>query len=235
MTSVIITPRQDYADTPILESPPPPPTSLSSTNTTSLSSTLSSSAWSSVVFNSSAGIPRAHQLSRHPHNPVVFIDVSISGSAAGRIVIELFATGDYAVPLTAENFRQFCTGEHRRHDTPIGYRGTAVQRIQKGFYIEAGDVGIGDGVSIYGGHFADESLTGKHDRAGLVTMANTGANTNASQFFITTGPCSFLDGKHVLVGAVIDGMLLLHKIESVQLADNNKPKLSVTFTQTGEL
>ena len=59
-------------------------------------------------------------------NPIVFFDVEIGGMAAGRIKIELFAD---RVPRTAENFRQFCTGEMRRSDQPVGYKGAPFHRV----------------------------------------------------------------------------------------------------------
>ena len=58
-------------------------------------------------------------------------------------------------------------------------------------------------------------------------QANSGPNTNGCQFFITTAKCDFLDGKHVVFGRVIDGMLTLRKIENVATGPNNRPKLAV--------
>ena len=60
-----------------------------------------------------------------------------------------------------------------------------------------------------------------------MAMANSGPNTNGCQFFITTAKCDFLDGKHVVFGRVIDGMLTLRKIENVATGPNNRPKLAV--------
>lgn len=67
-------------------------------------------------------------------NPVVFFDVSIGGQDMGRMKIELFAD---VVPKTAENFRQFCTGEHRKDGVPQGYKGTPFHRIIKDFMIQS--------------------------------------------------------------------------------------------------
>ena len=86
-------------------------------------------------------------------NPVVFFDVSIAGVAAGRIKIELFAD---ICPKTAENFRQFCCGELKKSNLPVGYKGCPFHRIIKGFMIQGGDFTHGTGVggeSIYGGKF----------------------------------------------------------------------------------
>uniref|UniRef100_A0A8C5K4A1 Peptidyl-prolyl cis-trans isomerase n=1 Tax=Jaculus jaculus TaxID=51337 RepID=A0A8C5K4A1_JACJA len=128
-----------------------------------------------------------------PVNPVVFFDVSIGGQEVGRMKIELFAD---VVPKTAENFRQFCTGEFRKDGVPIGYKGN------------------GTGVaSIYRGPFADENFKLRHSAPGLLSMANSGPSTNGCQFFITCSKCDWLDGKHVVFGKIIDGLLVMRKIE----------------------
>ena len=66
-------------------------------------------------------------------NPVVFFDISIGGQDMGRMKMELFAN---VVPKTAENFRQFCTGEYRRDGVPLGYKGATFHRIIKDFMIQ---------------------------------------------------------------------------------------------------
>lgn len=68
-------------------------------------------------------------------------------------------------------------------------------------------------------------------------MANSGPNTNGCQFFITCGKCDWLDGKHVVFGKVLDedSMLVVRKIENVPVGSGDKPKLSVTIEQSGEL
>jgi cyclophilin family peptidyl-prolyl cis-trans isomerase len=116
-------------------------------------------------------------------NPVVFFDISIAGVSAGRIKIELFAD---VCPRTAENFRQFCTGEFKKSNLPVGYKGCPFHRIIKGFMIQGGDFENSDGTgrfSIYGNSFADENFTLRHTGPGLLSMANSGPNTNGCQFF----------------------------------------------------
>ena len=66
-------------------------------------------------------------------NPIVFFDVSIGGQNVGRIKMELFAD---VVPKTAENFRQFCTGEFRKDGVPVGYKGATFHRIIKDFMVQ---------------------------------------------------------------------------------------------------
>mmetsp|Transcript_27165 Transcript_27165/g.46839 ORF Transcript_27165/g.46839 Transcript_27165/m.46839 type:complete len:172 (+) Transcript_27165:39-554(+) len=168
-------------------------------------------------------------------NPVVFFDVTIGGHNAGRMKIELFAD---VVPKTAENFRQLCTGEFRKNGIPIGFKGCAFHRVIKDFMIQGGDFVKGDGtgrISIYGDKFPDENFTLKHTAPGMLSMANSGPNTNGCQFFITTTPCDWLDGKHVVFGKVIDGLLTVRKIENVAVGPNNKPKLPCLIAECGEM
>ncbi|KXJ14297.1 peptidyl-prolyl cis-trans isomerase H [Exaiptasia diaphana] len=171
-----------------------------------------------------------------PSNPVVFFDVTIGGQDVGRMKMELFAN---VVPRTAENFRQFCTGEYRKNGLPIGYKGATFHRVIKDFMIQGGDFIQGDGTgvsSIYSEQpFADESFKLKHDNAGLLSMANSGPNTNGCQFFITCTKCDFLDSKHVVFGKIVDGLLVMRKIENVPVGPNNRPKLPVLISQCGEM
>lgn len=170
-----------------------------------------------------------------PVNPVVFFDVSIGGQEVGRMKIELFAD---VVPKTAENFRQFCTGEFRKDGVPIGYKGSTFHRVIKDFMIQGGDFVNGDGTgvaSIYRGPFADENFKLRHSAPGLLSMANSGPSTNGCQFFITCSKCDWLDGKHVVFGKIIDGLLVMRKIENVPTGPNNKPKLPVVISQCGEM
>lgn len=96
--------------------------------------------------------------------------------------------------------------------------------------------GDGTGVnSIYAGTFGDENFTLKHDSPGLLSMANSGKDTNGCQFFITCAKCNFLDNKHVVFGRVLDGLLIMRKIENVPTGPNNKPKLPIFISQCGQL
>ena len=99
-------------------------------------------------------------------NPVVFFDVSIAGTSAGRIKMELFAD---VCPRTAENFRQFCTGEYRKNSLPVGYKASSFHRVIKSFMLQGGDFINSDGtgrVSIYGDHFNDENFSLRHNGPG---------------------------------------------------------------------
>ncbi|XP_067048702.1 peptidyl-prolyl cis-trans isomerase H-like [Acropora muricata] len=169
-------------------------------------------------------------------NPVVFFDITIGGQDVGRMKMELFAD---VVPKTAENMRQLCTGEYRKDGIPQGYKGANFHRVIKDFMIQGGDFVNGDGTgiaSIYGDvAFPDESFKLKHETSGLLSMANSGPNSNGCQFFITCAKCDFLDGKHVVFGKVIDGLLVMRKIENVPVGPNNRPSLPVVISQCGEM
>uniref|UniRef100_A0A8D3E6S2 Peptidyl-prolyl cis-trans isomerase n=1 Tax=Scophthalmus maximus TaxID=52904 RepID=A0A8D3E6S2_SCOMX len=163
----------------------------------------------------------------NPNNPIVFFDITIGGQDVGRMKIELFAN---VVPKTAENFR--------KDGVPIGFKGCTFHRVIKDFMIQGGDFVNGDGTgicSIYRGPFADENFKTSHYMPGLLSMANSGPGTNGCQFFITCAKCDFLDGKHVVFGKVVDGLLVMRKIENVATGPNNRPKLQILIAQCGEM
>ena len=92
--------------------------------------------------------------------------------------------------------------------------------------LHGGDIVNGNGtgsISIYGNQFKDENFIKKHDKAGLLSMANSGPNTNGSQFFITTVPTPHLDGKHVVFGEVVKGIEYISKFENLSTDTSDKP------------
>ena len=91
-------------------------------------------------------------------------------------------------------------------------------------------------LSIYGSSFPDENFIHKHNGPGLLSMANSGPNTNGCQFFITCAAAPHLDGKHTVFGRVLDdaSMLTVRKCEAVPV-NGSTPRLPLTITQCGEL
>jgi len=157
----------------------------------------------------------------------VFFNVAIASKPAGRIVFRLF---DDAVPRTAQNFRELATGQHG-----FGYTSSSFHRIIPNFMLQGGDFtrhnGTG-GRSIYGERFDDENFKLKHDKPGLLSMANAGPNTNGSQFFITTVVTPWLDRRHVVFGEVVEGMDVIRAVEAVG-TESGAPKQKVMVTSSG--
>ncbi len=122
---------------------------------------------------------------------------------------------------------------------PTGYKGVTFHRIIKDFMIQGGDFLKGDGtgcISIYGSKFADEPFTLTHTGPGLLSMANSGPDSNGCQFFVTCAKTEWLDGKHVVFGRVLgEGLLTLRKLENVATGANNKPRLACVVAQCGEM
>jgi peptidylprolyl isomerase len=167
----------------------------------------------------------------------VFFDITIGGNKTGRIIMELY---NDVVPKTAENFRALCTGEKGvgKAGKPLHYKGSKFHRVIPDFMCQGGDFTRGNGTggeSIYGEKFADENFTEKHTAPGILSMANAGPGTNGSQFFLTTVTTSWLDGKHVVFGKVIDGMDIVKKMEAQGTQPEGKPKNEVVIVDCGQL
>ena len=147
-----------------------------------------------------------------PRGNHVYFDIYKNESDLGRMEFELY---DDKWPKTSENFRRLCTGENQAGYT---YKGSFFHRIINGFMAQGGDFthhnGMG-GASIYGSKFPDENLNLHHSKRGLLSMANSGPDTNGSQFFITFAPTPWLDGKHVVFGEMVKGEEVLKEMEKI--------------------
>ncbi|XP_032822316.1 peptidyl-prolyl cis-trans isomerase-like 1 [Petromyzon marinus] len=133
----------------------------------------------------------------------------------GTVVLELYWMH---APRTCRNFAELARRGY--------YNGTRFHRIIRGFMIQGGDpTGTGrGGASIYGKHFEDEIHPDlKHTGAGIISMANSGPNTNGSQFFITLGPTQWLDGKHSIFARVARGMSTVNRIGLVETVAQDRP------------
>lgn len=160
----------------------------------------------------------------------VYFDVSIGGAPAGRITLGLFGE---ELPATTKNFAQLATGENG-----FGYKGSIIHRSIKQFMAQGGDFTNANGTggkSIYGKKFDDEAFVFSHAVPGVLSMANSGPNTNGSQFFITYAKTPWLDGKHVVFGRVLEGMETLKKMEAAKTGRLDRPVEEIKITESGTL
>jgi len=130
----------------------------------------------------------------------------------GNIKVKLY---DNLVPITAGNFKKLAEQEF--------YNGVIFHRVIKDFMIQGGDP-TGTGTGGPGYSISDEfdpSL--RHNKKGLLSMANSGPNTGGSQFFITLIPTPWLDNKHAIFGEVIEGMDVVEAIGNVETGAGDKP------------
>jgi peptidyl-prolyl cis-trans isomerase A (cyclophilin A) len=151
----------------------------------------------------------------------------------GTFTVELF---EAQAPKTVANFVGLAEGTKEwthpgtkaRSHTPF-YDGIIFHRVISGFVLQGGDP-LGQGYGGPGYQFEDEFHPDlRHDRAGILSMANAGPNTNGSQFFITLGPTPHLDRRHAIFGAVVEGMDVVEKIGKVPTGPNDRPKTPVVM------
>merc|ERR1711871_1568347 len=144
-------------------------------------------------------------------------------TSMGTFTVELYHKH---APKTCKNFYELSRRGY--------YDGTKFHRIIKDFMCQGGDptaTGRG-GESIYGGKFEDEITRElKHTGAGILSMANSGPNTNGSQFFITLAPLPWLDGKHTIFGRVSSGMAVIQRMGAVLTDNNDRPEDDVKVLQ----
>ena len=156
-------------------------------------------------------------------------------TSEGSFTIRLF---EKEAPKTVANFVALAEGTREWQDPQSGqkktepfYNGVVFHRVIDGFMIQGGDR-LGTGTGGPGYKFADEfhpSL--RHKGPGILSMANSGPNTNGSQFFITLGPTPHLDNRHSVFGEVSEGLDIVKRIGSVPTGPNDRPRTPVVINQ----
>mmetsp|Transcript_4253 Transcript_4253/g.8142 ORF Transcript_4253/g.8142 Transcript_4253/m.8142 type:complete len:455 (+) Transcript_4253:117-1481(+) len=166
-----------------------------------------------------------------------YIEISVGESNPSRLLLDLHSQ---SCPRTVLNFTTLLT-----RTAPNGYIQSKFHRHIPSFMIQGGDFTNGDGTggrSIYGGGadgevFADENFHHSHDARGVLSMANSGKNTNGSQFFITFRQTRHLDGKHVVFGRVDmtddESVKLLDRLEMIRVGSGDVPLVDITITGGG--
>ena len=155
----------------------------------------------------------------------VYLDLVTQGYQ-GRVIIELNLG---VVPRTCNNFLELCTQK--------AYKNSKFHRVIKDFMIQGGDFTNGDGtggMSIYGNNFDDENFKLKNKK-GTISMANSGPNTNSSQFFINLIDTPWLDNKHVVFGTVVKGFDLVEWVANQPVSENDEPINEVIIEDCGVL
>ena len=154
-------------------------------------------------------------------------------TSEGNFTIELY---ERETPLTVANFIGLAEGTKEWTDPKTNqkvkrpyYNDVIFHRVIDGFMIQGGDP-LGQGIGGPGYNFADEFHPRlRHDKAGILSMANRGPNTNGGQFFITLGPTPHLDDRHTVFGAVSAGMDVVRKIGRVPTGERDRPLQDVVI------
>ncbi len=152
----------------------------------------------------------------------------------GNFTVRLF---DEQAPKTVENFVGLAEGTKEWTDPRTNkkvkqpyYDGVVFHRVIDGFMIQGGDP-LGQGIGGPGYTFADEFHPKlRHNKEGILSMANRGPNTNGGQFFITLAPTPHLDDRHSVFGEVVEGMDVVRKIGSTRTGERDRPVHDITIT-----
>lgn len=168
---------------------------------------------------------------------LTYLDIAIDGLYAGTLIIEMF---EEECPLTCYNFKMLCTGDlgQGRAGKPLHYSGTPIHKVIPERWLQGGDVthhnGDGGESCLQGGTFFDDEnlFSYKHGGPGYVAMANSGPNSNKSQFYIIFRRCEWLDGTAVVFGKVWRGLDMLKKIEALGSEDGT-PAKKITICDSG--
>ena len=157
---------------------------------------------------------------------------AVFNTSMGTFKAQLFPD---KAPKTVENFVGLATGKKEWKNPKTGkmekdkslFAGTIFHRIIAGFMIQGGDP-AGNGTGGPGYEFANENSDLKHDKPGILAMANAGRDTNGSQFYVTVSPQSHLDGGYTIFGQVVEGMPVVQKISEVKTV-SEKPVTDVVL------
>jgi cyclophilin family peptidyl-prolyl cis-trans isomerase len=146
---------------------------------------------------------------------IITMEIGVNNNSIGKIKILLFSD---IVPYTCKKFKLLCNNNNNN-----SYKNSKFHRIIKDFMIQGGEI------TGYNEKFDDENFDILHDSPYLLSMANSGINTNGSQFFITTSVCPHLDGKHVVFGKVIEGFDIIDMLNTVDTNKNDMPNNNITI------
>lgn len=159
---------------------------------------------------------------------------AVFNTSEGKITARLFETD---APVTVKNFIELAEGAREwSHPSTQAkskdklYDGTIFHRVIPNFMIQGGDP-AGTGMGGPGYRFQDETKGSPHsfDKPGKLAMANSGPNTNGSQFFVTVAPTPWLTGKHTIFGEVVEGQDIANKISAVPRNGQDKPHKPVVL------
>lgn len=155
---------------------------------------------------------------------------AVFDTSMGKFKAKLYAD---KAPETVKNFVDLAEGKSEKVDAKYKgkkfFDGTKFHRVIPKFMIQGGDP-LGNGTGGPGYTFKDEFAPGlKHDKVGLLSMANRGPNTNGSQFFVTVEKTPWLDGRHAIFGEVVEGYDIVEKISTTPRDASDKPKTDVAI------
>ena len=180
--------------------------------------------------------------------PLCYLKFTVDGKDVGKVTVKLYQD---KAPLASKNFKCLCTGEVSNPNNStkkLCYQGSKAHRIVPNFCVQMGDFTRGDGrggqsiyppntpgVSDAWGKFKDEMFM-QHSKPGLLSMANSGKNSNSSQVFFTLKAVPYLDGKHVVFGEVLNGMDVIQALGKVKTNQKTQvPLQPVIIDDCGEL
>ena len=156
-------------------------------------------------------------------NPRVYMTVAQGDKKIGDLVFELYAEQQ---PATTESFTALCAGAEGH-----SYAGTSFHHGQSGFGISGGKMGE-DNVSAFGMRLLDEDMTMRHNKRGQLTVPNDGQNTGGSEFTITFGEATYLDGYQTVFGELVEGHKVLDTLEA-GVDRHGSVNEDFTITQSG--